>query len=169
DPELPQTLAGILEAHDLPASAIKIEITESTLMSDPPRAMAVLSRLRLMGVRLGIDDFGTGYSSLAYIKRLPVDELKIDQSFVTDMTEDENDLKIVRATVDLGHALGLKVIAEGVEHRAAWDKLRELGCDMAQGYFVSRPLPAEALVAWLNDWAPTQTTRRPAALAVRPG
>jgi EAL domain-containing protein (putative c-di-GMP-specific phosphodiesterase class I) len=115
--------------------------------------MQILSRLDEMGVRLSIDDFGTGYSSLAYLKRLPVDELKIDKSFILGMDESENDEVIVRSTIDLGRNLGLRVVAEGVESRQAWSRLAQLGCNVAQGYYLSRPVPAEQLTQWLADRA----------------
>ncbi len=130
---------------------LALEITESAIMADPNTAMGVLTRLSQMGVRLSIDDFGTGYSSLAYLKRLPADEIKIDKSFVIGMEADDNDAVIVRSTIDLAHNLGLKVIAEGVENRAVWEKLSALGCDEAQGYYMSRPLPAEDVVRWLSE------------------
>ena len=104
-----------------------------------------------MGIRLSIDDFGTGYSSLAYVKRVPVDEIKIDTTFVLDMAVNENDSAIVRSIVDLAHNLGISVVAEGVENRETWDLLLELGCDLAQGFYVSRALPADALADWLDQ------------------
>src|SRR4051812_3006960 len=112
------------------------------LMADAGRALEVLTELRTIGVRTAIDDFGTGYSSLAYLKRLPVDQIKIDKSSVRDMAIDENDFVIVRSIIDLGHNLGLAVVAEGVEDQASIDHLGALGCDLVQGYYVSRPLPA---------------------------
>src|SRR5262249_55660883 len=135
---------------------LTIEITESSLMADAARAMDVLSRLRAMGVSVSIDDFGTGYSSLAYLKRLPVQELKIDKSFVAHMATDENDAAIVRSTVGLAHGLGLGVVAEGVEDQSTWDLLSAYGGDVAQGYFISRPLPPLVLGEWLDsaDWEP---------------
>ena len=113
-----------------------------------------------MGVDLSIDDFGTGYSSLAYLKRLPVNELKIDKSFVLNMENDIGDTKIVRSTIDLGHNMGLRVVAEGIESEAVWRLLAELGCDQGQGYFMSRPIPGDQLIAWLEKW------RAPIAVAV---
>jgi len=112
-----------------------------------------------MGVTLAIDDFGTGYSSLAYLKRLPVDELKIDKSFVTDMEKNENDAVIVRSTIDLAHNLGLKVTAEGVETQAIWDALGVLGCDQSQGYWMGRPMPADKLATWLQESGWSQKSR----------
>ena len=107
-----------------------------------------------MGIRLSIDDFGTGYSSLAYLKGLPVDEIKIDRSFVMGMDSSEDDATIVRSTIDLGRNLGLEVVAEGVETEEVWNRLTELGCDSAQGYFLARPLPADELTAWLTNRLP---------------
>jgi EAL domain-containing protein (putative c-di-GMP-specific phosphodiesterase class I) len=114
-------------------------------MEDPAQSLEVMRRLRAMGLRLSIDDFGTGYSSLAYLKRLPVNELKIDKSFVSGLTTDVDDATIVRTTIELGHTMGLRVVAEGVETAAAWDALALMGCDLAQGYHVSHPLPAADL------------------------
>ena len=119
------------------------------MLADPIRTRGILERLSAMGIRLSIDDFGTGYSSLAYLKRLPVSEIKIDRSFVMNMDEDEDDATIVRSTIDLGRNLGLTVVAEGVESRSIWDRLRELGCTVAQGYFLTRPVPPEELTDWL--------------------
>jgi diguanylate cyclase (GGDEF)-like protein len=150
DVNLPDTVGGLLAKWEVTPSLLELEITESTILADPIRAMHVLSRLSDMGVRLAIDDFGTGYSSLAYLKRLPVDELKIDKSFVQGMERDENDAVIVRSTIDLGRNLGLLVVAEGVETEEAWRRLVSLGCDVAQGYYLSRPVPAAELAAWLR-------------------
>ena len=119
------------------------------MLADPIRTRGILERLSAMGIRLSIDDFGTGYSSLAYLRRLPVSEIKIDRSFVMNMDEDEDDATIVRSTIDLGRNLGLTVVAEGVESRSIWDRLRELGCTVAQGYFLTRPVPPEELTGWL--------------------
>ncbi|MDQ6669184.1 MAG: EAL domain-containing protein [Chloroflexota bacterium] len=151
DDTLPDTVTRLLVAHGIPAAYLAIEITEGAIMSDASRAMSVLTRLRAVGVSLSVDDFGTGYSSLAYLKRLPVDELKIDRSFVRNIATDEEDAAIVRSTIGLGHDLGLTVVAEGVEDQACWDHLQQLGCDLAQGYFVARPLSASGLDRWLTD------------------
>ena len=113
--------------------------------------LALLERLSAMGIRLSVDDFGTGYSSLAYLKRLPVSEIKVDRSFVMNMDEDEDDATIVRSTIDLGRNLGLDVVAEGVESEQVWDRLRALGCTAAQGYYLSRPVPPDELGAWLQQ------------------
>jgi EAL domain-containing protein (putative c-di-GMP-specific phosphodiesterase class I) len=121
------------------------------IMEDPAHALKVLTQINRMGVGLSIDDFGTGYSSLAYLKKLPVRAVKIDKSFVMHMTEDQNDAQIVRSTIDLAHNLGMKVIAEGVENREIWECLRSLGCDEAQGYYMSRPLPAAEMTKWLSE------------------
>ncbi len=129
---------------------LTLEITESVLMADPERAMKNLLRLRRLGMRLAIDDFGTGYSSLAYLQRLPVDEVKIDPSFVMGMTAEESSAAIVRATIELAHTLGFEVVAEGVENRPTWDLLLESGCDIVQGFYVSRPMPASAVEDWLD-------------------
>jgi diguanylate cyclase (GGDEF)-like protein len=150
DVHLPDTVAELLTKWEVAPSQLELEITESTILADPIRAMHVLSRLGDMGVRLAIDDFGTGYSSLAYLKRLPVDDLKIDKSFVQGMEEDENDAVIVRSTIDLGRNLGLRVVAEGVESAETWQRLVALGCDVAQGYYLSRPVPAAQLTSWLR-------------------
>ena len=148
DPELSHRLADILVRHGVAASAFCLEITESAIMDDPQRAEAMLNRLSEQGFKLSIDDFGTGYSSLAYLKRLPVDELKIDKSFVMGMETGEDDAMIVRSTIDLAHNLGLTVVAEGVETAAIQDRLRALACDEAQGYHIARPLPVDDFLAW---------------------
>ncbi|KRI01680.1 bifunctional diguanylate cyclase/phosphodiesterase [Curvibacter sp. PAE-UM] len=150
DLELSARLGRLLEAHGVPASAFCLEITESAIMDDPQRAEAMLNRLSEQGFKLSIDDFGTGYSSLAYLKRLPVDELKIDKSFVMGMETDADDAIIVRSTIDLAHNLGLSVVAEGVETAAILERLRALGCDEVQGYHISRPMPASAFMEWLR-------------------
>jgi diguanylate cyclase (GGDEF)-like protein len=152
DIDFPARLETILAKHAISADAFCLEITESAIMDDPQRAQATLNRLSELGFKLSIDDFGTGYSSLAYLKRLPVDELKIDKSFVMNMEKDEDDAKIVRSTIDLAHNLGLTVVAEGVENGLIWSKLRDLSCDEAQGYFMSKALPASEFVIWCTGW-----------------
>ncbi len=163
DPDLPEIIERLLARWQVPSELLRLEITESSLMVDPPRAMAILNRIRAAGVHFAIDDFGTGYSSLAYLKRLPVDEIKIDKSFVQQMAGDENDAAIVRSTIGLGHDLGLRVVAEGVEDRAAWNLLGELGCDSAQGYYVGRPMVGKEIVRWLVQ--PSEAVRELQAIA----
>jgi diguanylate cyclase (GGDEF)-like protein len=152
DLDLPQKFAALLARHGVPAAAFCLEITESAIMDDPQRALATLDALSAMGFKLSIDDFGTGYSSLAYLKRLPVDELKIDQSFVRNMQSDRDDEMIVRSTIDLAHNLGIMVVAEGVETAEAWNLLRDLKCDQAQGYHMGRPMPVSEFSAWSTSW-----------------
>jgi EAL domain-containing protein (putative c-di-GMP-specific phosphodiesterase class I) len=146
DPELPDTVAELLAKWDVAPTRLMVEITENGLMADPARALQTVIGLRTMGIRIAIDDFGTGYSSLAYLKRLPVDELKIDRSFVRELAADQDDLAIVRSTISLGHDLGLRIVAEGVEDAATLDLLAELGCDVGQGYHISRPVSPQQLV-----------------------
>ena len=135
----------LLTEHRVPASLLRLEVTESAVMGDAARCMEVLQRLHDLGVRLSIDDFGTGYSSMAYLRRLPVDELKIDRSFVLGMCTTQQDAVLVRTAIDLGHNLGLTVVAEGVEGAEHVDALRVLGCDLAQGYHFARPMLAAEL------------------------
>jgi diguanylate cyclase (GGDEF)-like protein len=150
DENFPEWVADALARHNVPAELLTYELTESGVMSDPERALPVLRRLHALGVVLAVDDFGTGYSSLAYLRQLPVDEVKIDKSFVLGMGSDLGDLAVVRSIVELGHSLGLTVVAEGVEEDAARDQLVEMGCHVAQGYLISRPLSEERLEAWLR-------------------
>ena len=165
DQELPQKFDALLVKHRVPAEAFCLEITESAIMDDPQRALATLNRLSGLGFKLSIDDFGTGYSSLAYLKRLPVDELKIDKSFVLNMETDLDDAKIVRSTIDLAHNMGLTVVAEGVENAKVWDLLRQLECDEAQGYHMGKPMPAGDFHAWASGWSAKQRPRPPMAPA----
>ncbi|MDQ3934826.1 MAG: EAL domain-containing protein [Actinomycetota bacterium] len=153
DLRLPNDLARLLTSWRLPPGSLELEITESTIMADHRRAMTILTRLNKMGVALSVDDFGTGYSSLAYLQNLPVDFIKIDKSFCISMGDDPGNATIVQSTIDLGHNLGLKVVAEGVETVEAYNKLAELGCDYAQGYFLSRPLAPDKATAWLEVMA----------------
>ncbi|HEX8977643.1 MAG TPA: EAL domain-containing protein [Solirubrobacteraceae bacterium] len=159
DRDLPREIERLLTTYGLPADALQLEITESMIMSDPDRAVATVTRLSALGVRMSVDDFGTGYSSLANLRRLPIDELKIDRSFVSPMLTDESDFIIVRSTINLGHDLGLKIIAEGVEDAATLQKLALLGCDLAQGYHLSRPLASVDFDRWLLDAAPVTPPR----------
>jgi diguanylate cyclase (GGDEF)-like protein len=163
DQDLPGKFGDILRRHQVAPGSFCLEITESAIMDDPIRAQQTLERLHAMGVELSIDDFGTGYSSLAYLKRLPVDELKIDKSFVLNMENDIGDTKIVRSTIDLGHNMGLRVVAEGIETEAVWRLLAALGCDEGQGYFMSRPIPGDKLVEWIRNWTPPLRTALPYA------
>jgi diguanylate cyclase (GGDEF)-like protein/PAS domain S-box-containing protein len=151
DPGLPETVAGLLTTWGVPPALLALEITESTLMADPAQAMDIVRRLSAMGVSISIDDFGTGYSSLAYLKRLAVHELKVDRSFVRHVVTDSHDVAIVRSTIGLAHELGLKVVAEGIEDQPTWDLLARLGCDTAQGYFISRPIPVSELDRWIAE------------------
>jgi EAL domain-containing protein (putative c-di-GMP-specific phosphodiesterase class I) len=148
---LADQIAELLDAVGVAASRLMLEITESFIMADPARARDILKRLWTMGIRLAIDDFGTGYSSLGYLKRLPVQAIKIDKTFVRGLMRDRHDAAIVRATIDLGHHLGLTVVAEGVEDQQTWHGLVALGCDEAQGYYISPPLAADDLSRWLGE------------------
>jgi diguanylate cyclase (GGDEF)-like protein len=148
DPELPQRVGDFLKAHGAAPSALALEITENILLTDPARSMDCLQRLHAMGVRLVIDDFGTGYSSLSYLRRLPVNELKIDRSFIADLSSGRDDV-IVRSTIELAHNLGLTVVGEGVESAAMHDQLMALGCDTAQGRYFAEPAPAAQTRGWI--------------------
>jgi EAL domain-containing protein (putative c-di-GMP-specific phosphodiesterase class I) len=148
EPELPDHISRLAEAHKLSPNWLELEITEGTIMRDPANAKEILTRLGQMGTRISIDDFGTGYSSLSYLSNLPIDELKIDQSFVMKMITDEDSAVIVHSTIDLAHRLGLKVVAEGVETEDTLNRLEVLGCDSAQGYYISRPIPAKDMIEW---------------------
>ncbi len=151
DDRLVTDLAKLLQEYRLPGNRIEMEITESTLMSDPSRALVQLQRINALGVNLSIDDFGTGYSSLAYLKRLPVQNLKIDSSFIFTMLNDEQDKIIVKSTINLAHNLGLKVVAEGVENQETYTELEAIGCDCAQGYFIARPMASKNIKEWLDE------------------
>lgn len=152
DTGLPTHIENLLEAWNVTPSDIRLEITESAMLADPAKAKRILSEFDAMGLGLAIDDFGTGYSSLAYLKQLPVSIIKIDKSFVMDMARDEDDASIVRATIDLAHNLGIKVVAEGVETGEILSTLQTLGCDFLQGYHISRPVPANELTRWLASY-----------------
>ena len=151
DENLPRLVEKLLDEYGLPAWALELELTESSIMTDPRRAMITMERLNALGVTLSIDDFGTGYSSLAYLKRLPVQTLKIDYSFVRDMLEDEQDEIIVNSTIHLAHNLGLNVVAEGIESKVVLQRLKGLGCDLGQGFHIARPMPSDRLLDWLQQ------------------
>ena len=151
DLEFPDQVAEILKEFNVPPARLELEITETAVMSEPVRAVECVKKLSALGLLIAIDDFGTGYSSMSYLKELLVAKIKIDKSFVTDMAINRNDAVIVRSTVELGHNLGMKVVAEGVETQAVWDKLSALGCDDAQGYYMSRPLTADGFAEWLQE------------------
>jgi diguanylate cyclase (GGDEF)-like protein/PAS domain S-box-containing protein len=151
DPDLVATIQGLLEKWQIAPGRLELEITEGALMDDPSGAMDTLTRLHGMGVLISIDDFGTGYSSLSYLTRLPADQIKIDKSFVLDMIRNHDSAFIVRSVIDLGHNLSLRVVAEGVENQETWDLLDSMGCDVAQGYHLSRPLPAAEIGRWLIE------------------
>jgi diguanylate cyclase (GGDEF)-like protein len=152
DPELPRLAHDLIERAGVPPALVGFEITETDIMADAEGAMRGLQALRELGVRIAIDDFGTGYSSLAYLHRLAVHEVKIDRSFVSRITTDENSASIVRATADLGHALGLEVVAEGVEDELAWNGVRSASCDFAQGYHIGRPMKGGDIAVWIKVW-----------------
>ena len=147
--DFPEIVSAMIEKYDVPSHLLELEVTESAIMVEPLIAIENIRRLSMIGIQMSIDDFGTGYSSMAYIQKLLVAKIKIDKSFVIEMGTRENDEVIVRSTIDLAHNLGLKAVAEGVESQAAWDKLRDMGCDSAQGYFMSKPLPADKLIDWI--------------------
>ena len=150
DGELAARVLALLREHAAPATRLLLEVTESAIMREPQLAAQVMQQLRTAGVRFAIDDFGTGHSSLAQLHALPVDELKIDRAFVMNLERSSSNIAIVRTTIELGHGLGLKVVAEGIETPEVWATLLRLGCDLAQGYFISRPMAAEAVPAWLR-------------------
>ncbi|GIE35387.1 hypothetical protein Ait01nite_084320 [Actinoplanes italicus] len=150
DDTLPEVITRLLAENGVPASALTLEITEGTLMADPDGGLVTLERLRRLGIKISIDDFGTGYSSLGRLRDLPIDEVKIDKSFVQKAAHDHHDQAFTRSIVQLGHALGLQVVAEGVEDEATYRHLAAIGCDVVQGYHVSRPLPVDEFTAWLR-------------------
>jgi diguanylate cyclase (GGDEF)-like protein len=151
-PKLPAIFAKLMQGHDVPPQCLMLEITESSIMANLQGAMDTMNTLRSMGLQMSVDDFGTGYSSLAYLKRLPVSELKIDRSFVINMESGSDDAIIVRSTIDLAHNMGLTVVAEGVENQGTYDMLAAMGCDYLQGFYISRPLTADALPQWIKDY-----------------
>jgi diguanylate cyclase len=151
DPGFADHVTEILRHTGAPAGRVLLEVTESGAMKDLAATLRMMEQLRVLGIRFSIDDFGTGYSSLAHLKRLPVDEVKIDRSFIQELEAEPDDDVIVRSTIGLGHALNLKVVAEGVECASSWEILRRLGCDLIQGYFVSKPLPGPEFATWIAE------------------
>jgi EAL domain-containing protein (putative c-di-GMP-specific phosphodiesterase class I) len=149
DLDLAGKVADALHRHGLPARALTLELVEDTLMADPERGRTVLADLRRFGVRTSIDDYGTGYSSLAYLRHLPADELKLDRSLTADVDRDPRAAAIVQSSVTLAHALGLTLVAEGVETLATSATLARLGCDVAQGYAIAHPMPVDDFLSWL--------------------
>jgi diguanylate cyclase (GGDEF)-like protein len=172
DDTLPGDIATLLDEYQMSPHLLRLEITESSLIVDPGRAEAVLAALHRLGVRFSVDDFGTGYASFAHLLKLPVDEIKIDRTFVSGLLERRSEAAIVRATVDLGRRLAITVTAEGVEDQETWTKLAELGCDLGQGFWLARPMDADALERWLDEHrstdlagsngSPTEPTPAPA-------
>ncbi|MBQ1017899.1 EAL domain-containing protein [Micromonospora sp. D93] len=156
--EIADQIADRLARHGVPAERLQVEITEGALMADPRRVLATISRLHRIGVAIALDDFGTGYSSLQHLRRLPLSEVKVDRSFVLGMADDADDAAIVRSMIELAGALGLRVVAEGVEDERTWRMLHAAGCDAAQGWFYARPMPAEDLVTWLARYRPVRPT-----------
>jgi len=152
DTDLPDEVAAMLGARGLPPGALRLEITEEFLMADRDRARNILTRLRRQGIQISIDDFGTGYSSLSYLRDLPVDELKLDRSFIFPMADDAHAAALVASTIALAHSLDLRMVAEGVENEIAYTELAAMGCDQAQGYYMSRPVPAAEFEHWLSTW-----------------
>ena len=151
DSSLMQYIQNTLSKYQFAAENLMLEITEGDIMSEPLRARDTLKKIKEMGIKLSIDDYGTGYSSLSYIKKLPLDEIKVDRSFVMEMTEDKDDDVIVLATIELAHNLGFEIVAEGVHDQQTWERLKELKCDVAQGHYISKPLSATAFMAWLMN------------------
>jgi predicted signal transduction protein with EAL and GGDEF domain len=169
-PDLTANIISLLRKYDVPPRLLKLEITENTLAHDPQRALATLTSLHDAGIQLSIDDFGTGYSSMSYLKRLPVSELKVDRSFVSGMVTDADDAVLVRSVIELGHNLGLTVVAEGVEDQATLDELARVGCDIVQGFHLGRPMASAAFDVWLEarlPQAPVPQSRTDNALEVR--
>jgi EAL domain-containing protein (putative c-di-GMP-specific phosphodiesterase class I) len=150
DARLDSRVAGLLTRHQLPPPLLTLEVTESGFIEDPTRALRMLDAIAALGVTLSIDDFGTGYSSLSHLARMPVHEVKIDRSFVQGLESDIEFAPVVRSAIDMGHGLGLKVVAEGIETEAAALRLRDMGCDIAQGYLYAKPMPLDALETWLE-------------------
>jgi EAL domain-containing protein (putative c-di-GMP-specific phosphodiesterase class I) len=154
DKKLLTNIKTLLSQNNLPAERLILEINEGDIMTEPLRARELLKNIRETGIQLSIDDFGTGYSSLSYIKKLPINEIKIDRSFVMEMASEDEDMIIVQATIQLAHNLGLKIVAEGVYNKETWESLKAFKCDIAQGYYISKPMNANEFTAWImnKDW-----------------
>jgi len=152
DPQFPAEISEQLRAAGLPEDRLVLEVTEGAIMADPGHARLVLSELHQTGVQIALDDFGTGYSSLTHLRQLPVNEIKIDRSFVGQMLREESDGIIVESIIGLAHNLGLRVVAEGVETHESWKRLAHLRCDSAQGLLISPGLPITALLSWYERW-----------------
>jgi len=153
DQDFVDTIRNILNKYKIESKKVVFEITESAMMSNPVHAAELLSELDEMGIKLAVDDFGMGFSSLSYLKKLPVDELKIDKSFVIGMKDNASDEVIVHSTIELAHNLGLEVVAEGVEEKIVYEKLKKYSCDTAQGYYMSKPMPIDKLESWLDTFS----------------
>jgi EAL domain-containing protein (putative c-di-GMP-specific phosphodiesterase class I) len=155
EPDLISSITASLKKHDVSPADFTLEITESAVMRQPDKALQTIHDLKAMGFSLSLDDYGTGYTSLSYLKEMPVDELKIDQSFIFNCLKSEMDCAIVQSTIALVSTLGLKVVAEGIESKAVWERLKEMGCDKGQGYFIARPMPPEDFSQWLDssEWS----------------
>jgi len=152
DPHFPAEIREQLRAAGIPEDRLVLEVTEGAIMADPGHARLVLSELHQTGVQVALDDFGTGYSSLTHLRQLPVNEIKIDRSFVGQMLKEESDRVIVESIIGLAHNLGLRVVAEGVETYESWERLADLRCDSAQGLLISPGLPITALISWQERW-----------------
>lgn len=160
DAELPNRVKSLLEHYRMPPERLCLEVTEGAVMRDTRHGVEMLNRLKALGVHLSIDDFGTGYSSLSQLKRMPVDELKIDKSFVLKLDENDDDAVIVRSTIEIGHQMALNIVAEGVETETIWYLLHELGCDIAQGYYLSKPMPPSELLSWVKKFNESATPEK---------
>jgi EAL domain-containing protein (putative c-di-GMP-specific phosphodiesterase class I) len=151
DEALPEQVGEALKRHHIPPRQLMLEITEGQIMQDQQQVISILNQLSDMGISLSIDDFGTGQASLTYLRKLPVEKLKIDQSFVRDMVSNQDDRTIVEATINLAHTLGVEVVAEGVESIETHDLLEQMGCDYVQGYYISKPMDAENIPQWCDQ------------------
>jgi EAL domain-containing protein (putative c-di-GMP-specific phosphodiesterase class I) len=166
DSRFDSRVASLLSRHQLPPSLLTLELTETGFIEDPTRALMMLNAIAALGVGLSIDDFGTGYSSLSHLARMPVDEMKIDRSFIQSLESDPEFATVVRSAIDMGHGLRLKVVAEGIESAAAANRLREFGCDIAQGYFYAKPMPLQDFETWMTGKTRVPIVAVPVAFAV---